>query len=60
MISTKHKKCPLCAQPESPQFSPFCTAFCRNKDLLNWVNEDYRIPVSETFSQDQEEDEIQN
>lgn len=24
---------------------PFCSAGCRDRDLLKWLNEDYRVPA---------------
>jgi hypothetical protein len=26
------------------EFRPFCSRGCRDRDLLGWFNEDYRIP----------------
>lgn len=36
--------CPLCAQPSAPAHAPFCGQGCRDRDLLNWLNEGYAIP----------------
>lgn len=38
------KKCPLCGKPEQPQHAPFCSAGCKDRDLLKWLGEGYRIP----------------
>ena len=40
----KPKKCPLCGKPESPEHAPFCSAGCKDRDLLKWLGEGYRIP----------------
>jgi endogenous inhibitor of DNA gyrase (YacG/DUF329 family) len=39
--------CPICGKPaaaraENPS-SPFCSARCKQVDLGQWLNEDYRI-----------------
>ena len=38
-------KCPVCEKLTSTLFDPFCSAYCKNKDLLHWLNEDYKIPT---------------
>lgn len=37
--------CPLCRKAmAAAEFSPFCSARCRDRDLLNWLGDGYRIP----------------
>jgi endogenous inhibitor of DNA gyrase (YacG/DUF329 family) len=36
--------CPLCGQPELPEHAPFCSRGCKDRDLLKWLGEGYRIP----------------
>ncbi|HWJ39327.1 MAG TPA: DNA gyrase inhibitor YacG [Sphingomicrobium sp.] len=38
------KTCPLCGRPEHPDHGPFCSSGCKDRDLLNWLGEGYRIP----------------
>jgi len=38
-------KCPLCKRPTDPAFAPFCGRACRDRDLLAWLGEGYRLPV---------------
>ena len=38
------KACPLCGQPETIEFAPFCSRGCKDRDLLKWLGEGYRIP----------------
>jgi len=38
------KKCPLCGKPEAPDHAPFCSRGCKNRDLLKWLGDGYRIP----------------
>jgi endogenous inhibitor of DNA gyrase (YacG/DUF329 family) len=39
----KTKKCPLCGKPESAEHAPFCSRGCKDRDLLKWLGEGYRI-----------------
>ncbi len=36
--------CPICKKPAVPEFSPFCSSRHRDRDLLQWLGEGYRIP----------------
>jgi endogenous inhibitor of DNA gyrase (YacG/DUF329 family) len=38
------KLCPLCGKPESREHAPFCSSGCKDRDLLKWLGEGYRIP----------------
>ena len=38
------KTCPLCGRPEKPEHAPFCSRGCKDRDLLKWLREGYRIP----------------
>ena len=35
--------CPLCGKPESVDHAPFCSQGCRDRDLLNWLGDAYRV-----------------
>ena len=35
--------CPLCGKPASQHDSPFCSRGCRDRDLLNWLRDAYRV-----------------
>jgi endogenous inhibitor of DNA gyrase (YacG/DUF329 family) len=37
------KGCPLCGQPFSAAHKPFCSQGCRDRDLLRWLGEGYRV-----------------
>jgi len=41
---SKDKGCPLCGKPTSPDHAPFCSRGCKDRDLLKWLGEGYRIP----------------
>jgi uncharacterized protein len=38
------KPCPLCGKPPSSDHAPFCSRGCKDRDLLKWLGEGYRIP----------------
>ena len=35
--------CPLCGQPATPEHTPFCSQGCRDRDLLKWLGDGYRV-----------------
>ncbi len=37
-------RCPLCRSPAAEAHAPFCSARCRDRDLLNWLGEAYAVP----------------
>jgi uncharacterized protein len=37
--------CPVCGKPATPDHAPFCSRGCRDRDLLQWLGEGYRLPV---------------
>jgi len=43
-MSPKSAPCPVCRQPAQPATKPFCSAACRDRDLLQWLGEGYRVP----------------
>jgi len=49
--STMKIACPMCHRvveqvPEDWGPRPFCSQSCKMADLMNWLNENYRIPGS--------------
>jgi endogenous inhibitor of DNA gyrase (YacG/DUF329 family) len=44
MSKLKIPKCPLCGKPEVASHAPFCSQGCRDRDLLRWLDDGYRIP----------------
>ena len=48
-------RCPRCKKNSEKQFRPFCSKFCKDKDLLNWLNENYSVPVISLTSFEEEE-----
>lgn len=41
----KKDKCPICGKAVNPAHTPFCSQGCRDRDLLQWLGEGYRIPA---------------
>jgi endogenous inhibitor of DNA gyrase (YacG/DUF329 family) len=44
MSMPKTPKCPICGKAEAPVHAPFCSQGCRDRDLLRWLDDSYRIP----------------
>ena len=42
--SNQSKACPICGRPEAPTHAPFCSRGCKDRDLLKWLGDGYRIP----------------
>jgi endogenous inhibitor of DNA gyrase (YacG/DUF329 family) len=36
--------CPVCGKPADPLHQPFCSRGCRDRDLLQWLGDGYRLP----------------
>lgn len=36
--------CPICDKPSTCAHAPFCSPGCRDRDLLQWLGEGYRVP----------------
>jgi len=36
--------CPVCDRPAVAAQAPFCSQGCRDRDLLKWLGEGYRLP----------------
>ncbi|WP_375401888.1 DNA gyrase inhibitor YacG [uncultured Sphingomonas sp.] len=45
--------CPLCAKPAHPDYRPFCGRAHRDRDLLQWLGEGYRIPGRPIVDEDE-------
>ena len=40
----RKERCPLCGRPADSTHRPFCGQGCRDRDLLNWLGDAYRVP----------------
>ncbi|MGI4730509.1 MAG: DNA gyrase inhibitor YacG [Janthinobacterium lividum] len=41
----KSDGCPICGKPASPATTPFCGQGCRDRDLMQWLSDGYRLPA---------------
>lgn len=50
-------RCPICHQEVKPEATehPFCSQRCRVRDLANWADGVYRVPVKEGESDSRNE-----
>ena len=39
----KPTPCPICGKPPSRAQAPFCSQGCRDRDLLQWLGDGYRV-----------------
>lgn len=46
--ANSNKPCPICSQPPSEKFKPFCSARCADVDLHRWLSGSYRVETDET------------
>jgi hypothetical protein len=37
-------QCPVCGKPAVPATAPFCSTGCKDRDLLQWLDDGYRLP----------------
>ena len=44
-MSRKANQCPLCGKPQVTGSKPFCSQGCKDRDLLKWLDEGYRVPA---------------
>lgn len=40
----KRDGCPICGRATELEFKPFCSRGCKDRDLLQWLGEGYRVP----------------
>jgi endogenous inhibitor of DNA gyrase (YacG/DUF329 family) len=40
----KRDGCPICGRAIELEFKPFCSRGCKDRDLLQWLGEGYRVP----------------
>jgi endogenous inhibitor of DNA gyrase (YacG/DUF329 family) len=48
------EKCPVCGKPVAAAHAPFCSQGCRDRDLLQWLGEGYRVPGPRVETDEQE------
>lgn len=50
----KRDDCPICGNTPDPAFKPFCSRGCKDRDLLQWLGEGYRLPGAAIDPEDAE------
>ncbi len=49
--------CPICGKDAKPRSenkaAPFCTPRCKSVDLGKWLDEEYRVPVEPSTSEEE-------
>lgn len=55
MNETAKAGCPVCGKPKSPEYRPFCSRRCADRDLHKWLTGSYAIPAVETDQPDDED-----
>ena len=50
--------CPGCGKPVTPAHRPFCSQGCRDRDLIQWLSDGYRIPGQ--VIEDDEQESLRN
>lgn len=51
-MSSTTKKCPICGKPRVEQYTPFCSARCRDRDLMRWLEDGYALPGPPALADD--------
>jgi hypothetical protein len=46
------KKCPICRKPRVEEHAPFCSPRCKDRDLVNWLDDGYALPGAPVLSDD--------
>jgi endogenous inhibitor of DNA gyrase (YacG/DUF329 family) len=48
--------CPICGRPREADYRPFCSARCRDQDLINWLGGHYAFPAQDTEADEDDGD----
>ncbi len=58
-MSASGPKCPICRDPQTDAYKPFCSKRCADVDLNRWLSDGYAIPgqADESARQDGEGEE---
>ena len=44
IMTGSHRKCPICGKPRHAEHTPFCSPRCRDRDLVQWLEDGYALP----------------
>jgi len=51
-IRRRGSHCAVCGKAATSAHAPFCSQGCRDRDLLQWLGEGYRIPARPAENED--------
>lgn len=54
MTLSPPRKCPICGKPRVEAHAPFCSSRCRDRDLVQWLEDGYALPGPRTEASDDE------
>ena len=54
MTTPQPRKCPICGKPRAEPHAPFCSSRCRDRDLVQWLEDGYALPGPRTDLVDDE------
>lgn len=43
-MNRANRPCPICGKPRTADHTPFCSTRCRDRDLLQWLEDGYALP----------------
>ena len=43
-MNINRRSCPICKKPRVEDFTPFCSARCKDRDLAQWFGDGYAVP----------------
>lgn len=46
MNASPVRRCVICGKPRHPDFTTFCSARCRDRDLVRWLDDGYALKGS--------------
>ena len=52
---TTTRKCPICRKARSEEFTPFCSARCKDRDLVRWLADGYSLAGPPVLDEDETE-----
>lgn len=55
-MSRANRPCPICGKPRQEEHTPFCSTRCRDRDLLQWLDDGYVLPGRPAPQADKEDE----
>jgi endogenous inhibitor of DNA gyrase (YacG/DUF329 family) len=43
-MTNSFRSCPICGKSRVPDFAPFCSQRCKDRDLAHWFGDGYAVP----------------